>query len=292
MKLLYVLFAFLSIAVGPVRVFADRNIAVSFAPSGDASCNDIDKALIAPIFNISNYKIRRQLRSVSSNATVTGIADRGLTVNECKNRCRGFAGGFCHAMPVCNVKRRALQDNLNPLYTTCSSHVAEVNARLDELITTSTLLSAGCKELIRADNRNATCEDGILPGEISGFSIHRIGQRLNTCPAEMELYYMCRSLKGFPTIPVTANNITVKLSAFNMFANVQVQMIPCISTVQLSIVGPRMNSNRVITIPSGGSLYVSALSDYQKIYPGIYTVTATPDNKPSKAKSFTMTVIK
>ena len=291
MKLLYVLFAFLSIAVGPIQVHADRNIAFVFAPSGDASCNDNDEALMAPIFNISNYKIRRQLRSVNSNTAAAEMEDRGLLANECKNRCAGFAGGWCHAMPVCSKKRRELQDDFNPLYSTCSNHVAEVNARLDELIASSSALSTGCKELIRADNRNATCEDGILIGEISGFSIRRKLQRTSECIGYAP--GRCPIFRSQAPISVVSNEVvTVAAGGSTMYTNIQIDLIPCFSTLDFSVVGPNFNRQRSIPMVSGGSLDIMMLPEFTILPVGTYNVTAIPNSNIRKEKRFTLIIKK
>jgi hypothetical protein len=294
MKLSYVLFAFLSLIVKPFPVLADRMITFYFGNTVDLSagltCTENDKILMAPIFNISYYKNRRQLRSVFNNATTTHIDDRGLQGNECKNRCEGYTGGYCHPMPICNKKRRALQDTFNPLYATCPNHLAEVNRRLDALIATSTDLSANCKILIRTDNRNATCEDGIIVGEIASFTIVRIDARkwvADKCKGFPPNY--CPMYPSPPPLPVTTNDI--RLSMGGTKANIEVRLIPCISTLELSVVGPGINSKRIITLTSSSSMKVSALTDYTTFSAGIYTVTAIPNNNPSKAKSFTITAV-
>ena len=249
MMLSYVLFAFLSLIVKPFPVMADRFITFKFdntvGPSKGLTCNAGDTALLAPIFNISNYKIRRQLRPIINNAIATNIDDRSLTTAAtCKDRCEGYVDGFCHPMPICNKKRRTLQDEFNPLYATCPNHLAEVNARLDQLIATSTTLSSDCKILIRTDNRNATCEDGIIVGEIASFTILRkYVKMIDQCrgwPEDGCIYQP-------PPAPmqVTTNDISVKMTANGripgMLANIQVHLIPCISILEVSVVGPDMN---------------------------------------------------
>jgi hypothetical protein len=291
MKLSYVIFV-LPFVVGSIPVFADRMIAFYFSPSTGTSCNDNEKALLGPIFNISNYKNRRHLRSFKDNATDADMDDRGLTVNECKNRCLGYAGGWCHPMAVCNIKRRTLQDDFNPLYATCSNHIEEVNARLDALIATSTELSEGCKELLRVDNRNATCEDGILIGEISGFSVQTKIQRAIECVGMPP--YSCRIFHSPTPISVQSNHqdVTVTADGNLMYTNVQIHLIPCLSTLDFSIVGPKFSRTRSLDMVSGGSLDVFLLPDFKVLPPGTYNVTAIPNKNLRKAKSFTMTITK
>lgn len=155
MKLSYVLFVFLSLIVGSFPVSADRMITFYFGNSSTGlSCTENDKMLMAPIFNISYYKVQRQLRSVSSSNTASSVADgfpdRGLTTKAriCAKRCQGYAGSFCHPMPICSANRRSLQNTFNPLYATCPDHVAEVNRRLNALIATDTALSADRKSVV------------------------------------------------------------------------------------------------------------------------------------------------
>jgi hypothetical protein len=219
---------------------------------------------------------------VNSAALHMDQSDRGLQSQACKDECRNQAMP-CRSITGCSGRRRReLQAGDNLMYATCSDQVAEMHARLDAAIATNTL-STNCKLLLARNNRNTTCQDGIVSSEIGKFTL-----RIWT-----------ESTGAYTSVSVTGNEITVGASGVPVSLDIAVQLIPCVRNFGISIVGRSYSTSSSYGWMSGSieQVYMFAgvtnnvtYSGVKRIPPGTYNVTAIPNKNSQKAKSFTMIV--
>jgi hypothetical protein len=150
MQTSFILFAFLSMAFQAPTVLADRGVVFLFnnltGPVAGLSCTASDNLILNPIFNISNYVVkRRQLRSSNRSVEMNDMTqdidqnDRVLlepSASSCASQCKAQAMP-CRSLTGCQTSRRELQASDTLMYATCSDQVAEMHKRLDTVVATS-----------------------------------------------------------------------------------------------------------------------------------------------------------
>jgi hypothetical protein len=90
--------------------------------------------------------------------------------------------------------------------------------------------------------------------------------------------------RAFPGEMVTTNEVT----GVGRDLNIGITLIPCIKSLEVSIIGQKFSKKSTYGAFSGSNLQVLVYPffEYAPFEPGTYTVTATPNGNARKAKSF------
>jgi hypothetical protein len=135
-----------------------------------------DDRLIDPIFNITNYYLRK--RQLSSSSSTEHDDHRRLNAY-CKDNCAGKVAGTCRATGCIGYRRNLMKEdgqesdqdarNTQAVVVSCDTQKINVNAALDKLISTNAV-TPSCKTFLSLSKRKAECYDDIIYGEITSFT--------------------------------------------------------------------------------------------------------------------------
>jgi hypothetical protein len=255
-----------SILFGPSIVAAEEMIRFIFTPTVQSSqpCTTSDMQKIEAIFNPG----RRQVRTSANVA-------RELPTQQCKDNCKGYTSPFCYAKGC--SRRRELNDNINDrvLADTCGQHTADINATLNQLVSTNAV-SASCKTFLSTAKRAPECYNDVVYGVIEQVALWKI-------PTSSGAATLVQS-------DISSSTLTV-CNTFNF--NIEAVVNTCVDFVNFRLSGP---SNYYYTRSEGSIPYslfgdANGKLDGKKLTTlGDYTLTIIPDGYDYKKKSYKITV--
>jgi hypothetical protein len=269
------------------EVNADRTFRFIFndgvPPTPNVGCTMDDNRFIDPIFNITAYLRTRQL---SSSSPADHDNHRRLEAY-CKNNCAGSVPGTCRASGCFGYRRnlanggKMMNQDRRETLQCCDLQLTTVHAALDTLILTNTV-TPSCKTFLMKSKRKAECFDDIIYGEITSFTLWNMNINNALLPI--------RAIKAH-----IAENVADGFQVCsNIPLNVQAVLNPCVNYVNFTGTGPGVSYSRV---DNDDPMLLFRTDENRATYggrylaPGLYSMTARPDNFAYKEKQLQIRVI-
>jgi hypothetical protein len=308
MKQIYLTTCLLAMYYSPM-VMATRMVRFIFndgiPPTPNNGCSESDDEFIDPIFNITSLLERRDRQLSTEIATSTHPQDDRVLRNypaKCKDNCALLVPGTCRASGCQGYPgdRRRLSllggllggDAVEEI--TCDAQMTLMHTAID-LLVQNNVLSLPCQSFVEKSKRKSECYDDVVYGEILSFTVFTSTVTTTSHWSNPPKPTVTKLQENTPNGYITCSSVPI---------NIELVLNPCVNVVVFTLSNAnntfptmsRTDSQHPMILLEATSRFRSSkpASPYattRHLPPGIYTLTATPDNFAYKEKMLEFHVI-